>query len=114
MWSLVSVISLFLSRSQGHSDGTSHFQVQAKLAILKKQFKQAEAIYLERVSVLCCGIHYTSCVDAVCLSTQGEVEQAMTMYQELNRWEDAIVVAETRVYTNTLRLCRTDVHVTEL
>lgn len=29
--------------------------------------------------------------------TQGEVEQAMAMYQELHRWEDAIAVAEARV-----------------
>ena len=28
---------------------------------------------------------------------QGEVEQAMAMYQELHRWEDAIAVAEARV-----------------
>ena len=31
-------------------DGTLHYLVQAKLAILNKQFKQAEAILLERVS----------------------------------------------------------------
>ena len=28
---------------------------------------------------------------------QGEVEQAMAMYRELHRWEDAIAVAEARV-----------------
>ena len=31
-------------------DGTSHYLVEAKLAVLNKQFKQAEAILLERVS----------------------------------------------------------------
>ena len=36
---------------QGQSDGTSHYLVQAKLAVLNKQFKQAEAILLERVSL---------------------------------------------------------------
>ena len=35
---------------QGQTDGTEHYLVQAKLAILSKQFKQAEAILLERVS----------------------------------------------------------------
>lgn len=33
------------------ADGTEHYLVQAKLAILNKQFKQAEAILLERVRV---------------------------------------------------------------
>jgi hypothetical protein len=35
---------------QGQVDGTLHYLVLAKLAILNKQFKQAEAILLERVS----------------------------------------------------------------
>ena len=38
----------FLPCPQGQ-DGSSHFLVQAKLAVLAKQFKQAEAILLERV-----------------------------------------------------------------
>ena len=38
--------------SQGQADGTQHYLVQAKLAILNKQFKQAEAILLERVSII--------------------------------------------------------------
>ena len=28
---------------------------------------------------------------------QGEVDEAIAMYQELHRWEDAIAVAEARV-----------------
>lgn len=28
---------------------------------------------------------------------QGEVDEAISMYQELHRWEDAIAVAEARV-----------------
>lgn len=32
---------------------------------------------------------------ATCM--QGEVEMAMSMYQELHRWEDAIAVAAARV-----------------
>ena len=31
---------------------------------------------------------------------QGEVDEAMAMYQELHRWEDAIAVAEARVREN--------------
>ena len=60
---------------QGHSDGTSHYLVQAKLAVLRKQFKEAEAILLER----------------------GEVDKAMAMYMDVFRWEDAIAVAQSRV-----------------
>lgn len=47
----ISTMSAFL---QGVADGTEHYMVQAKLAILSKQFKQAEAILLERVSVAQC------------------------------------------------------------
>lgn len=52
-----------------------HYLVQAKLAALRKQFKEAEAILLER----------------------GEVDKAMAMYMEVFRWEDAIAVAQARV-----------------
>lgn len=31
---------------------------------------------------------------------QGEVDEAISMYQELHRWEDAIAVAEARVKKN--------------
>lgn len=32
-----------------HSDGSNHYEVQARIALLNKQFKRAEAIYLEQV-----------------------------------------------------------------
>ena len=81
-------------------DGSSHYLVQAKLAILNKQFKLAESLLLERVGTppnTC--ITHTSLVYYECSYNwpQGEVEQAMAMYQELHRWEDAIAVAEARV-----------------
>ena len=50
---------------QGH-DGSHHYLVQAKVAILNKQFKQVERLLLER----------------------GDAQQAMDMYKELGRWED--------------------------
>ena len=50
------------------------FRVKAKLAVLDKQFKTAEALYLE----------------------QGYVEEAMEMYQELHKWDDALRVAENK------------------
>ena len=71
-----------------------HYLVQAKLAILSKQFKQAEAILLERVSST--SLHRKLNHDHR-FSSQGEVDEAISMYQELHRWEDAIAVAETRV-----------------
>ncbi len=55
-----------------------HYLVQAKLAVLRKQFKEAEAILLER----------------------GEVDKAMAMYMDVFRWEDAIAVAQRKVDTN--------------
>ena len=35
-------------------DGSAHYLVQSKLAILSKQFKLAESILLERVGTLTC------------------------------------------------------------
>ncbi|KAL7748888.1 hypothetical protein RI367_005801 [Sorochytrium milnesiophthora] len=49
-----------------------HYAVRAKLAVLDKQFKMAERIYLE----------------------QGRVEEAMDMYQEMHKWDLSIRVAE--------------------
>ena len=66
---------------QGH-DGSRHYLIQAKVAILNKQFKQAERLLLER----------------------GDAQQAMDMYKELGRWEDAITVAEMTVSNDTIVL----------
>ena len=49
--------------------------VRAKLAVLNKNFKLAESILLE----------------------QGHVDEAIEMYQELHKWDDAIAVAEAKV-----------------
>lgn len=55
-------------------NGIEHFSVRAKLAILDRQFKLAENIYLE----------------------QGMVDDAMEMYQQLHKWDLSIKVAEAR------------------
>ncbi|KAJ3273642.1 hypothetical protein HDV01_004251 [Terramyces sp. JEL0728] len=49
-----------------------HYAVRAKLAVLDRQFKVAENIYLEK----------------------GKVEEAMEMYQEMHKWDMSIKVAE--------------------
>lgn len=59
------------------NDSIDSFQnalVRAKLAVLDKQFKLAESIYLE----------------------QGKVDEAMAMYQEMHKWDMSIKVAETK------------------
>ena len=56
-------------------DGSHHYMVRAKLAILEKNFKMAESILLE----------------------QGHVDEAIEMYQELHKWDEAIAVAEAKV-----------------
>lgn len=48
------------------------YKVQAKLAVLEKQFHRAEAILLDH----------------------NEVEDAMEMYQELHKWDESIKIAE--------------------
>ncbi|KAJ3413121.1 hypothetical protein HDV05_008517 [Chytridiales sp. JEL 0842] len=50
------------------------YVVRAKLAVLDKQFKLAENIYLD----------------------QGKVEDAMEMYQEMHKWNQSIKVAEAK------------------
>ncbi|EAX00575.1 intraflagellar transport 172 homolog (Chlamydomonas), isoform CRA_e [Homo sapiens] len=55
-------------------EGTDFYQVRARLAMLEKNYKLAEMIFLE----------------------QNAVEEAMGMYQELHRWDECIAVAEAK------------------
>ena len=55
-------------------DGYNHYKVRARMAILEKNLKLAESIYLE----------------------QNNIDEAMEMYQELHKWDDAIDVAEAK------------------
>ena len=54
------------------TEGNDNFRVQAKLAVLDKQFHKAEAILIQH----------------------DEIEEAMAMYQELHRWDESIKIAE--------------------
>ncbi|KAG1667872.1 Intraflagellar transport protein 172 [Nymphon striatum] len=60
-----------ISKSTG-SDGFDFYKVRAKLAMLGKNFKDAESLYLE----------------------QNNIDEAIEMYQELHKWDDAINLAE--------------------
>lgn len=53
-------------------DGFDSYEVQAKLAVLRKRWRDAENVYV----------------------SQGKIEEAITMYTEAHRWTDAIRVAE--------------------
>ncbi|XP_076011253.1 intraflagellar transport protein 172 homolog [Genypterus blacodes] len=55
-------------------DGTVFFQVQARLALLDKNFKLAEMHYVE----------------------QNAIDEAIEIYQELHMWDDCIAVAEAK------------------
>ncbi|XP_071532014.1 intraflagellar transport protein 172 homolog [Panulirus ornatus] len=55
-------------------DGIQHYEVQARLAILDKQFKTAESIYLD----------------------YNNLESAMEMYQDLHKWDEAVQLAEVK------------------
>lgn len=55
-------------------EGTDFYQVRARLAMLEKNYKLAEMIFLE----------------------QNAVEEAMNMYRELHRWDECIAVAEAK------------------
>ena len=62
-----------------------HPSVRAKLAVFEKQFKLAESIYLE----------------------QGQVDEAMEMYQELHKWDEALAIAEAKVGSYVLNFEKT-------
>jgi len=64
------------------SDGSNFYLVQAKLAILDKDFHRAEAILLG----------------------QNEVEEAMEMYQELHKWDESIRLAEKKNHPDVKEL----------
>ncbi|KAJ1511508.1 hypothetical protein HMI54_000768, partial [Coelomomyces lativittatus] len=53
-------------------DPYEHYLIRAKLAVLEKEYKTAERIYLE----------------------QGQTQAAMQMYQDLHQWDASIRVAE--------------------
>uniref|UniRef100_A0A1I7Y2L2 TPR_REGION domain-containing protein n=1 Tax=Steinernema glaseri TaxID=37863 RepID=A0A1I7Y2L2_9BILA len=55
-------------------EGVSHFRVRARLEIMKKNFKEAERIYLEN----------------------NALDEAIEMYQSLHQWEEAINLATAR------------------
>jgi len=60
----------------------SHFRVQARLAVLNKQFKKAELLLLQH----------------------GQIEDAMEMWQELHKWDESIAVAEANHHPAVLQL----------
>ena len=55
-------------------DGYSYYKVRARMAILDKNLKLAESIYLE----------------------QNNIDEAMEMYQDMHKWDDAIDLAEAK------------------
>ncbi|CAL4073000.1 unnamed protein product, partial [Meganyctiphanes norvegica] len=65
-------------------DGVEHYEVQARLAILDEQFKTAESIYLDN----------------------NQLENAMEMYQNLHKWDDAVELAEVKHHPDVESLRR--------
>ncbi|KAE9551982.1 hypothetical protein FO519_004806 [Halicephalobus sp. NKZ332] len=59
-------------------DGTQFYKVRARLALMQKNFKEAERIYLE----------------------QNSVQEAIDMYQKLHKWEEAIELAKATNYAD--------------
>ncbi|KAI9137410.1 hypothetical protein BKA69DRAFT_1032603 [Paraphysoderma sedebokerense] len=62
----------FIEKSKQITSNDDQYRIKAKLAVLDKQFKLAERIYME----------------------QGRIEEAMEMYQEIHKWDLSIKVAE--------------------
>lgn len=60
--------------SNGSSNGYDHYTVLAALYILNKDFKRAEQLYLEN----------------------GRIEDAMAMWEEMNRFDESLTIAESR------------------
>ncbi|XP_050690071.1 intraflagellar transport protein 172 homolog [Eriocheir sinensis] len=65
-------------------EGMDHYEVLARLAILDKQFKTAESIYLDN----------------------NQLDEAMEMYQELHKWDEAVQLAEIKGHPDVESLRR--------
>ena len=64
------------------TDGMQFYKVQAKLAVLDKQFHRAESILLDH----------------------NNVEEVMEMYQELHKWDESIKIAEKKNHPDVMEL----------
>lgn len=71
--------------SLSDSDGYDHYQVRARLSIMNKEYKIAESIFLE----------------------QHKIEEAIQMYLDLHRWDDAIELAKATDHPDLDRLNET-------
>ncbi|ORC89482.1 intraflagellar transport protein 172 [Trypanosoma theileri] len=60
--------------SEGLTDGYDHYTVRAELCMLNKEYKRAEQLFLEN----------------------GKIEEDMAMWEEMNRFDESISVAEAR------------------
>ncbi|TMW62984.1 hypothetical protein Poli38472_005602 [Pythium oligandrum] len=65
-------------------DGLVHWKVRARLSVLKNDYRSAEHVLL----------------------SQGQVEEAIEMYQHLHKWEDAIRVAEAKNHSSVDQMKR--------
>lgn len=69
-------------KNTGKTDGMQFYKVQAKLAVLDKQFHRAESILLDH----------------------NEVDEVMEMYQELHKWDESIKIAEKKNHPDVMEL----------
>lgn len=65
-------------------DGVVHWKVRAKLSMLKNDYRSAEHVLL----------------------AQGQVDEAIELYQHLHKWEDAIRVAEAKNHASCEQMKR--------
>eukprot|EP01006_Ploeotia_vitrea_P031095 TRINITY_DN63406_c0_g1_i1.p1 TRINITY_DN63406_c0_g1~~TRINITY_DN63406_c0_g1_i1.p1 ORF type:complete len:1553 (+),score=958.06 TRINITY_DN63406_c0_g1_i1:271-4659(+) len=71
--------------SENKNDASNNADdTRARLALLNRQFKQAEAIYLQ----------------------QGRLDKAVDMYRKLHKWEDALQVARSRGHSEYHQLLK--------
>ncbi|PIK55820.1 putative intraflagellar transport protein [Apostichopus japonicus] len=85
-------------------DGTNHYTIRAKLAILKKDFQEAREDLLRAdcdTSTQSIPPHPSSpsttvSPDLIEFLILNAIDEAMEMYQELHKWDDAIAVAEAK------------------
>merc|ERR1719453_2776942 len=63
-------------------DGHNYYMVQAKMAMLAKQFQRAEAVLLDH----------------------NELDEALAMYQELHKYDESIRLAERKNHPKVMQL----------
>src|SRR4051794_21893966 len=81
----------FIEKTLEMSDelGRDNYEVRARCALLQKQIKEAERIYLENVSL--------ELFSKTCNYLQNAIDKSLDLYKSLHKWSEALELAKAMV-----------------